>query len=130
MAQIKSSRMAPLNLRKGSKMSTYNANMRAYDEARRRPLNLKSTRASKEDEDAHRDMDGFDVDEELARLRRAIKETETVAPGDNPALYRFIAEAFDNIDENHVRSGPIPRSWGLSKPNDRSTVEMAPKNGV
>lgn len=82
--------------------------MKAYDEARRRPLNLKSTRASKEDEDAHRDMDGFDVSEELARLRRAVKESETVTPGDNLALYRFIAEAFANIDENYIRLGPSP----------------------
>lgn len=73
-------------------MSAYNDNVRVYDEARQRPLKLKSTRASKEDEDARRDMDGFDIDEELARLRRAIKEAETVTPSDNPAVYRFIAE--------------------------------------
>ena len=92
-------------------MSTYNDNMKVYDKARGRPLNLKSTRASKEDEDAHRDMDGFDVDEELARLRRAIKEAETVTPGDNPALYRFIAEAFANIDEHLIRLGSTPHGW-------------------
>lgn len=51
----------------------YTTNMREYDEARRQPLCLKSTR-SKANGDAHRDMDGFDRNEELARLRRAIKE--------------------------------------------------------
>lgn len=88
----------------------YNANMNGFDEALRRPLNLQTTR-SHLSEDAHRDMDGFDENEELARLRRAVKETERVSPEENPDLYRFIAEAFGNIDENLRRLGPLPEAW-------------------
>ncbi len=88
----------------------YSANMAEFDAALSRPLDLKTTR-SDQSEDAHRDMDGFDKDEELARLRRAVKETETVSPEENPELYRFIAEAFGNIDETLCRLGPLPKAW-------------------
>ncbi len=88
----------------------YSANMAEFDEALRRPLDLNTTR-SHESKDAHRDMDDFDEDEELARLRRAVKETETVSPEENPELYRFIVEAFGNIDEGLRRLGPLPQAW-------------------
>ena len=88
----------------------YSANMAEFDEALRRPLDLNTTR-SHESKDAHRDMDDFDEDEELARLRRAVKETETVSPEENPELYRFIVEAFGNIDEGLRRLGPLPKAW-------------------
>ena len=89
----------------------YTSNMELYDNARSRSeLNLQSTRAS-HDADAHRDMDGFDGDEELARLHRALKEAETVSPEQNPKLYRFIAEATLNLDEEGRRGGPMPAAW-------------------
>lgn len=88
----------------------YNDNMREYDAALARPLNLKTTRSNASG-DAHRDMDGFDQDEELARLRRAVEETKSVSPTENPALYQFIVETFGNIDEQLQRLGPLPHAW-------------------
>ena len=88
----------------------YNENMRAYDAAIARPLNLKTTR-SNANPDAHRDMDGYDENEELARLRRAVAEAKRVPPTENPALYRFIVVAIVNIDESLQRLGPLPHAW-------------------
>jgi len=88
----------------------YNDNMRGYDAALARPLNLETTRSNASG-DAHRDMDGFDQDEELARLRRAVEETKGSAPDDRPQLFRFIVEAFSNIDEQLQRLGPLPHAW-------------------
>ena len=88
----------------------YSVNIRQFDEELRRPLKLTSTR-SNENEDARRDMDGFDVDEELARLRRAVKEVESVKPKQELKLHRFIAEAFANIDEHLLRLGDLPEMW-------------------
>lgn len=88
----------------------YNSNMRQFDAELCRPLDLHSTR-SDANVDAHRDMDGFDVGEELARLRRAVKEAECVSPEESPELYRFIVEAFGNIDESLRREGDLPRAW-------------------
>lgn len=88
----------------------YNDNMRAYDAALACPLNLETTR-SNANPDAHRDMDGFDQDEELARLRRAVGEAKQVSPAENPALFWFIVEAFSNIDEQLQRLGPLPHAW-------------------
>ena len=88
----------------------YNENMRDYDAALARPLSLETTR-SNANVDAHRDMDGFDEDEELARLRRAVAEAKRVSPTENSDLYRFIAEAFGNIDELLQRLGPLPHAW-------------------
>ncbi len=96
----------------------YSANMAEFDAALRRPLDLNTTR-SHESKDAHRDMDDFDEDEELARLRRAVKETETVSPEENPELYRFIVEAFGNIDEGLRRLGPLPKAWRGAALEDR-----------
>jgi hypothetical protein len=69
-----------------------------------RPILLASTR-SHADDDAHRDFDQFDVNEELARVRRALHEEAT------PAVTNFIATAFSNIDEWIVRGGPLPKAW-------------------
>lgn len=88
----------------------YSVNTRQFDKTLRRPLKLTSTR-SNEDEDAHRDMDGFSVNEELARLRRAVKEVESVKPERELRLHRFIAEAFANIDEHLRRLGQLPEAW-------------------
>lgn len=62
------------------------------------------TTRSNASEDAHRDMDGFDLEEELARLRLAIQAgtLESMA---------FAREAFNNIDEHLVRHGELPKSW-------------------
>jgi hypothetical protein len=90
--------------------------MKQFDEQMCAPLNLDTTR-SHENPDAHRDMDGFDVNEELARLRRAVKEVETAAPGENLELYKFIVEAFSNIDESLRREGDLPRPWWAAAGN-------------
>ena len=88
----------------------YGARMAVFEEALGRSLNLETTRSSRS-EDAHRDMDGFDVDEDLARLRRAVREAEGSSPKENPELYGFIAEAFGNIDESLRRLGSLPEAW-------------------
>ncbi|KKN65747.1 hypothetical protein LCGC14_0478860 [marine sediment metagenome] len=88
----------------------YNTNMALHDIALGRPLNLNSTR-SNANPDAHRDMDGFDLNEELARLWRALHEAKLVKPEDSPELYTFIVEAAGNIDENLRRLGPLPKAW-------------------
>jgi len=59
-----------------------------------------STR-SKKSEDAHRDFDGFDVDEELARFRAAVSRGDVTNA----------VELAKNIDENLSRGGPIPVAW-------------------
>lgn len=111
--------------------------------AQERPLILESTR-SHAGEDAWRDMDGFDLDEELARLRRAVHEVRThYLPDRRPRymawvlrrlagaehafdLLGFIAEAFTNIDETLVRLGPLPRAWfGSSSLNPLRYVARA-----
>ncbi len=88
----------------------YSVNIRQFDADLTRPLKLTSTRSNK-NEDARRDMDGFDVDEELARLRRAVKEVESVKPKQKLKAHRFIAEAFANIDEHLLRLGGLPETW-------------------
>lgn len=107
----------------------YDTNMRALGEAHTRPLELESTR-SHSGEDSWRDMDRFDLDEELSRLRRAVEEVRLMNPGQFKRhkkwiirtlseeekqkalkLLAFIAMAFDNIDENLVRLGPLPKAW-------------------
>ena len=51
--------------------------------------------------DARRDFDGFDVDEELRRLRRAL--------GDG--RWRIAAELSANLDEHLCRGGELPVAW-------------------
>lgn len=59
-----------------------------------------STRSSAS-EDARRDFDGFDVDEELRRLRFAMRD----------AQWRSAAELTSNIDEHLCRGGSFPVAW-------------------
>lgn len=115
----------------------YDANVRRYDADVARPLVLGSTR-SHADEDAWRDMDGFDQDEELARLRRAVAAVRPYfsARGHEVAGHKrwqekpegdpmvpvsiseetlralvFVAEAFDNLDERFIRLASTPEAW-------------------
>lgn len=66
---------------------------------------LRSTRGSAAERaaDSTRDYD-FDVDEELARLRLALRDP-------SPEASAFIREAFGNIDESLTREGRCPRAW-------------------
>lgn len=64
------------------------------------PQALQSTR-SNESADAHRDFDGFDVDEELRRLRRALRERR----------WHLSSELAANIDEHLCRGGSLPVAW-------------------
>jgi hypothetical protein len=117
----------------------YEANVRRYDADVARPLVLGSTR-SHADEDAWRDMDGFDPDEELGRARRAVAAVRPYfsnTPGREATGHErwrskpegdpmtpvsvseetlralvFVAEAFDNIDERITRLGSAPKAWG------------------
>lgn len=59
-----------------------------------------STR-SNASEDARRDFDGFDVDEELARLREALRRKR----------WRSAAEFAANLDEHLSRGGDLPVAW-------------------
>lgn len=135
----------------------YNENMRVLEEAQARPLVLESTR-SHAGEDAWRDMDHFNLDEELARLRRAVHEVREAMlykpPGSGrhqpwrirksaiedeaqsiATLLAFIAMAFDNIDENLVREGPLPTPWLRRTPpprdpqKDSDDAQMKPDMG-
>lgn len=79
------------------------------------------------DNDAYRDMDGFDVDEELARLRLAIREPMFVGPKATK-LARFVAEAFHNIDRSLVREGDRPQAWlAARRPRAKKDDGPAPK---
>ena len=57
----------------------FNRNNRELQAAHERPLILESTR-SHGGEDSWRDMDGYDNDEELSRLRRAVLEVRRMNP--------------------------------------------------
>lgn len=59
-----------------------------------------STR-SNESEDARRDFDGFSVDEELQRLRLALRDGQWRAAGELAA----------NLDEHLSRGGSLPVAW-------------------
>ena len=117
---------------------SYNKNTDEYEAHLRQPLILESTR-SKENEDAHRDMDGFDENQELANLRMAVHQIKMMlcfynihgsvpphkmfSPNRNiiyeldvsQTILKFIVEAFDNIDEHLRRSGQVPRAWSGSE---------------
>ncbi len=81
---------------------TAQANARDYPMPRERVF--RSTRSSAS-VDAHRDFDGFDPDEELARLRLAL-----LTPG-LPTALAFIVEATTNLDEWLIRFGRLPEAW-------------------
>jgi len=59
-----------------------------------------STR-SNTNEDARRDFDGFDIDEELRRLRLALRD----------GRWRVAAELAANLDEHLCRGGSLPVAW-------------------
>jgi len=61
---------------------------------------ITSTRSNASD-DARRDFDGFDVDEELRRLRKALRQ----------AQWRSVAELAANLDEHLSRGGSLPVAW-------------------
>ena len=61
---------------------------------------ITSTR-SNESEDARRDFDGFDVDEELSRLRAALRAGQ----------WRIAAELSANLDEYLSLGGALPVAW-------------------
>jgi len=67
---------------------------------------------SKAEEDAYRDFDGWDVNEELARLRLAIQDlcaSDDLEKADSRLL--FIINSFSNIDECLTREGDLPDAW-------------------
>ena len=93
--------------------------------ARVQQLPSVSTR-SNSGEDARRDFDGFDVDEELRRLRLAMRD----------AQWRSAAELTSNIDEYLCRGGSLPVAWlgptCMQDPDDlearhQATLEAAKK---
>jgi hypothetical protein len=63
-------------------------------------MTITSTR-SNESADARRDFDGFDADEELRRLRSALRDGE----------WRIVAELAANLDEHLCRGGSFPVAW-------------------
>ena len=102
----------------------YNANMKLYDAARARKQIILDTTRSKTNSDAHRDMDGFDVNEELARLHRALKSVEALTPQELPEFYAFIAEGFANLDEHLLRLGALPKAWSRPQPQKQASVTV------
>lgn len=56
--------------------------------------------------DARRDMDGFDINKELALLREALEEPEPP--------FAFIQEAFGNIDRFLQHHGNLPQRWQMA----------------
>lgn len=77
-----------------------------------------STR-SRKSEDARRDFDGFDVDEELRRLRHAMRD----------AQWRSVAELASNVDEHLCRGGSLPVAWlgpsCMQDPDDRTSSSVS-----
>lgn len=74
---------------------------------------IESTRSSRS-LDAYRDMDGFDVDEELRRYRIAVRM------GFADVALKLMA----NIDESMTRGGPLPIAW-LGPPCMRAKRDLA-----
>lgn len=65
-----------------------------------RTKKITSTR-SRENPDAHRDFGDFAVDEELRRLREALRTGQPLVAADLAA----------NLDEYLSRGGPLPVAW-------------------
>ena len=63
-------------------------------------MTVTSTR-SNTNPDAHRDFDGFDVDEELRRMREARHQEQ----------WQIAAELAANLDEHLSLGGPLPVAW-------------------
>ena len=107
-----------------SKQTTRGSDL--YSEALKQPLNLTSTR-SHDGADAHRDMVGFDPDEELARLRRAVDELRDWFSGKPEDVIRIVsADALTNESiQNHVK-----RLQEEAKVDDRFLHWLKPSVGV
>lgn len=75
-------------------------------------LILASTRSNK-NADARRDFDDFDVNEELCRARRALREVSKGEDAERSpgTLLAFAVECFLNIDEWLSRGGDLPSAW-------------------
>jgi hypothetical protein len=134
--------MTDINLKCPVPACGYNVNRDQYQKDIERPLILESTR-SHSGEDSWRDMDGFDENEELSRLRRALHEIKTLGPknwdrhkpwilefgmirSEPPlielgavdkyvSLLLFIAEATSNLDFLLMHLGSLPTAWASSR---------------
>lgn len=62
---------------------------------------IRSTRVGTPGSDAHRDMDGFDENEELRRFELALKKR----------LFAVAAKLADNLNEHAQRGGTLPAAW-------------------
>lgn len=62
---------------------------------------IRSTREGKPGTDAHRDMDGFEPNEELRRFELAVKKGEL----------RIAAKLAENLNEHMQRGGSPPGPW-------------------
>ena len=62
---------------------------------------IRSTRAGTPGSDAHRDMDGFDENEELRRFELAVKKKQFVVA----------AKLAANLNEHAQRGGTLPAAW-------------------
>ena len=87
-------------------------------------LILRSTR-SNANEDARRDFDDFDVNEELCRARRALREVSKGEDAERSpgTLLAFAAECFLNIDEWLCRGGELPSAW-QGRLQQRTSVDV------
>lgn len=76
---------------------------------------LRSTRSC-EGEDARRDFDRFNPDEELRRMRAAIRESADAkaTTGDRRDAMRLAVEVAMNLDEWLTRAGRLPKVWESS----------------
>jgi hypothetical protein len=104
------------------------------EEERRHPTvriaTYKSTRASVRREDVRRDFDGWDVNEELGRLRLAIMDLCSSDEWDvaSPSV-TCIVDLFSNIDESLVREGDLPDAWReAQRPASPGAGGHAPRN--
>ena len=62
---------------------------------------IRSTRQGTPGSDAHRDMDGFDQDEELRRFELAVKKRQ----------FAVAAKLAANLNEHAQRGGTLPAPW-------------------
>jgi hypothetical protein len=62
---------------------------------------IRSTRGGMPGSDAHRDMDGFDENEELRRFELAVKKTQ----------FAVAAKLAANLNEHAQRGGTLPAAW-------------------
>jgi len=78
-----------------------------------KPSRLLPTTRANDSEDAHRDMDGFDPDEELRRMRVAIgiSLVKAVTTAQRRQAMRFVVVMAANLDEHLSRGGTCPKEW-------------------